>query len=222
MKLENWGEIDYRQAQQMQLACVDEAIGKHEEKIIICSHPPVVTLGKRTQRKDVQGWQGDIVDTERGGRATYHGPGQIVIYPIINLQCRNKDIGGYLRNLETAVVETLEDCHLQAKGNLLHTGVWVGGKKIASIGVAVRRWITYHGLAFNLYLDPFAFTGISPCGLEEGAMTGLEELLNCKVSRRDIENKLTGRLSALLQGPIGAVVKHTEKTYPDLQSQDRR
>ncbi|MCY4524635.1 MAG: lipoyl(octanoyl) transferase LipB [Halobacteriovoraceae bacterium] len=198
MKLENWGEIDYLEAREKQKSHVEEVIDKKEERIVICSHPPVVTLGKKSNKEDIKSWKGRIVATERGGKATYHGPGQIVVYPIIDLRYRNKDIGGHLRNLEEAVIRTLKDCRLSAKGNILHSGVWVGEKKIASIGVAVRRWVTYHGLAFNLFLDPLAFTGIAPCGLQKNVMTGLDQLMEQKVSRGEVESILVRHLFDLL------------------------
>lgn len=202
MEVENWGHIDYEKAQDRQQAYVQKVIEQGTEKIILCSHPPVVTLGKKAKTSDVhmQEWTGSVLKTKRGGGPTYHGPGQVIAYPIINLQYRNKDIYKYLRNLEKAVVETLKSYGLSsARGNPESTGVWIGERKMASIGVAMRRWITYHGLALNLYEDPLAFRGISPCGLGRSVMIHLEQLVNKKIPRREIEDILASHLCHLLR-----------------------
>ena len=169
-----------------------------QKYLIFCSHPPVVTLGRGTRREHLTSWQGEVVDVERGGSATYHGPGQVVVYPLLDLrqpfgQRKAKDIIAYLRHLEQAVVATLQYFGLEAQGKdvkeglqpqkPLDTGVWIGGKKVASLGIAVRQWITLHGLAINLYRDRGAFKGIQPCGMNPSQMISVEDLLNRKLSR---------------------------------------
>src|SRR6185503_6105365 len=114
MKIEDWGLVDYESAVERQLAAVDDVAAGAEERIIFCTHPPVVTLGRGTTAEDMTGWSGSTVETSRGGRATYHGPNQIVIYPIIDLKrTRNgipeRDVHAYLRTLEIATVEFLQD-----------------------------------------------------------------------------------------------------------------
>lgn len=205
----NLGLRPYAQAYELQKEIVEKVKAGGNETLIICSHPPVVTLGKKSSPDDLQGWNGDIVTIERGGKATYHGPGQIVIYPILNLKKRGQNIAGFLEVMEQSMVKVLEDLGLEASGNTErgkpdYTGVWVKGnssfptQKIASIGVAVSRWVTYHGLAFNLEKDPLAFTGISPCGFTTETMTSLEDLANrpnsplidTKPNRKAIEDSL--------------------------------
>jgi lipoyl(octanoyl) transferase len=206
MKIENWGEIPYQQSLKKQLSLV-EKVGKSEcdERLILCSHTPVVTLGKKGSLTDCQEWDGEIVHVSRGGKATYHGPGQLVIYPIINLKNYQQNISGYLEALEQAMVITLESYSLEARGNPERggegkfTGVWVNGQKVASIGVAVKRWVTYHGLAINLDKDPLAFQGIIPCGLSPNIMTSLEELINAKVDRHKFSHVLANNLKAQLE-----------------------
>lgn len=202
MKLivENWGQAPYSEAEKKQSSLVD-AIAKdlEDERIVLCSHPPVVTLGKQSSDSDLSGWDGEVYKISRGGKATYHGPGQVVAYPLINLQKRGSDLHKYLDHLEQAMIQTLADYDVKAHGNLDRgnpdgTGVWVNGQKIASIGIACRRWVTYHGLAINLYRDPKAFQGINPCGFSASIMTSLEELLDQKVSRDEFEGKLTSHL----------------------------
>lgn len=195
MKVEDWGLIDYLTAQKLQHQYVEEVIqGVREETLVICSHHPVVTLGKKAKPEDIMGWTGQIVETKRGGQATYHGPGQIIAYPILNLEKRNKDIYLYLRQLERSMELALEDVGLESAGNPDSTGLWVGDKKIASIGVAVKRWVTYHGLAINIEKDPLAFTGINPCGMSQSIMTSLEELLGAGYNRDKFKESLTFHL----------------------------
>lgn len=205
MQIENWGEIPYSESHQKQIQYVQEFLeGKRDETLIFCSHPPVVTLGKKSTLTDVFGWQGDVFEIERGGQATYHGPGQSLCYPIIDLKRRNQDIGAFLEALEGAMIQTLQTYDLNATGNPERgtpdfTGVWVQNRKVASIGIAVKRWVTYHGLALNLYRDEQAFQGINPCGFQTSTMTSVEELLSAKIDRAEFESKLSSNLITLLK-----------------------
>ncbi|MFT6071231.1 MAG: lipoate-protein ligase B [Bacteriovoracaceae bacterium] len=205
LKTENWGLSPYAESEQRQSSLVDAiAKGLEEERLIICSHPSVVTLGKQSSESDMAGWEGEVHKISRGGKATYHGPGQVVMYPLIHLQKRVGDLHKFLDHLERSMILTLKDYQIEAHGNLDRgnpdgTGVWVDGKKIASIGIACRRWVTYHGLALNLYKDPKAFTGINPCGFDAQIMTSLEELLDQKVSREEFEIKLASHLLNFLR-----------------------
>jgi lipoate-protein ligase B len=198
MEVINLGEIPYSIAHQKQIQFRDEVIAGGAEKIITCSHPPVVTLGRQSTPMDITGWKGETVNIERGGKATYHGPGQLVVYPHIDLSKRNNDIHKYVRHLEDATVETLKRYGITAIGNPSKsadtTGVWVGEKKIASIGIAVKRWVTYHGIAINLFRDPLAFTGINPCGFSTDTMISLEELLGEKIDRQEFEKEFLTQL----------------------------
>lgn len=213
LRILNVGLRPYEEVYELQKETVEKVKDGDDETLIICSHPPVVTLGKKSRPEDLQGWQGDIVSIERGGKATYHGPGQIVIYPILNLKKRGQNIAGFLEVMEQSMVKVLKDLGLEASGNMErgkpdYTGVWVKGnsgyptQKIASIGVAVSRWVTYHGLAFNLEKDPLAFTGISPCGFTTETMTSLEDLglrpgspvFDTKPNRKKVEESLIAEL----------------------------
>ena len=191
MKIINLGKIPYHEAHEFQKNWVQDLYqDKVEECLIVCHHPPVVTLGKKADQSDLCGWTGEVFNIERGGQATWHGPSQVVIYPIINLSKRQNDIYLYLRNLEKSISVTLAEYQLEAKGDPDNTGVWVNQKKIASIGIAIKRWITYHGLALNLYRDPLAFQGMSPCGMNTDDMTNLENESGIKVDRAEFEGKL--------------------------------
>lgn len=209
MKLEfiDWGLVDYQVALDQQLSIVEDvAHDKRTDTLIFCTHPPIVTLGRGTQAEDVFAWQGPTVEISRGGRATYHGPSQQVVYPIINLnhprgQRKEREIAGYLRALEDSIVNVLRSYGIDAVGKSLRkkdsvsqaqeeTGVWVGDKKIASLGIGVRKWITFHGAAINIDYDPSAFTGLKPCGFQSSTMISLEQLLNQKIDRTAFNNKL--------------------------------
>ena len=200
MQINNLGLIPYIDAYHIQLATVEEVMNGGQDTLIVCHHPPVVTLGKKSNREqDLMGWNGEVVDIERGGKATYHGPGQIVIYPIFNLK-KTQNIAGFLEAMEKSMISFLEEFHVAAKGNPFRgnpdlTGVWVEDRKIASIGIAVKRWVTYHGLAINIYQDENAFRGINPCGMNADQMTNLEKETKQSFSREALEDKLTTYLS---------------------------
>ncbi len=206
----DWGLIDYQEAFRRQLdlvGLVQQELAR--ETLIFCSHPPVVTLGRGTKPGDLDGWTGEIVEVNRGGRATYHGPSQIVVYPIIDLNHRSRDLHRYLRALEQAVVLTLAEHGVSAVGRSLQTneseieseatGVWVGSRKIASIGIGVRKWVTFHGLALNIDHDADAFRGLKPCGFNPEIMTSLQEILGSSTPSRDLlQQSLRQNLSHLL------------------------
>lgn len=197
-----WGQINYAKAQEQQLLELEKvASGSVQDQIVFCSHDPVVTIGRGTKAGDTFSWQGETLETSRGGRATYHGPSQTVIYPIIDLKKQRKnipmkDIHAYLRALETAAVKSLAQFSISAEvrsvspesGEPSLTGVWVGDKKIASIGIAVKKWVTYHGIAINLFNDQTAFQGINPCGFKSEIMTSIESVLGEKIPRKKFED----------------------------------
>lgn len=194
-KILDLGLIDYNQALEEQLKRVQEVQNDPEKKfLILCSHPPVVTLGRASKPEDLQGWKGSVIEASRGGKATYHGPSQIVIYPVMSLEQSHKefpklvpkDLHSYLQFLEQQTVDFLKLFGVSSQGGFsldrddadgIRTGVWIGQRKIASIGIAVKRWVSYHGIAINITDDPQAFQGISPCGFTTRTMISLEEVL---------------------------------------------
>lgn len=194
---EDIGLEDYHTTHQRQLQYWHQIVQKERgEVVIICSHPSVVTLGRKSTIQDVQNWPGKVVSIERGGQATYHGPGQVIIYPILDLRERNYNVGGLIRGLERSLKKTLCEYYSVASLEFSEknpTGVWISfrgqERKIASIGIAVKRWVSFHGMAINLDYDPMAFKGINPCGFSQEVMISLEEVLERKISRAEfIEN----------------------------------
>jgi len=205
MRVENWGLIDYKTALEKQQQLVEEVYqDPAQELIVICHHPPVVTMGKKATADDLCGWQGDVVNVTRGGKATYHGPKQVVAYPIINIKTRSNDVYWYVRTLEDSIVRTLKKFDINSIGDPNSTGVWVDNRKIASIGIAVKRWITYHGLALNLFQDDMAFVGIKACGMNNSVMTSVSEILGQTIVldqnafRSNVEKLLANELLSLL------------------------
>jgi lipoyl(octanoyl) transferase len=166
--------------------------GAIPDTVIFLEHPPVVTLGRRTDAGELhvpEGAEVDIVETDRGGKSTYHGPGQLVCYPILDLRRYGKDVKKYVRDLEEALIRTLAPFGLQATRFDGLTGVWLEQppRKVASIGVHISRWVTTHGYALNVDLDPAPFTQwITACGLEEAAFTTIARELGRPVSVDEI------------------------------------
>lgn len=200
MLIEDWGLIDYRLAEEQQLRYLDEiAGGLRPDTLVICTHPPVVTKGRATQQGDILDWAGPIYEVARGGRATYHGPEQVVIYPLVNLAERGKDVRAHLRKLESAVLGTLAELGIEGHLRESETGIWVGERKVCSFGVACRHWITYHGLA--LYMNPSkqAYSGILPCGYKTETMVSVEELLGQEVDRARVSRAICERIISSYQ-----------------------
>jgi lipoyl(octanoyl) transferase len=144
---------------------------------VLLEHPPVITLGRRAEEGELhvpEGAEVEIVETDRGGKSTYHGPGQLVCYPIFDLRRHGQDVKRYCRDLEEALIRTLAPLGIGATRIEGLTGIWVDGppRKIASIGIHVSRWVTTHGYALNVDLDPAPFTEwITACGIEDAAFT---------------------------------------------------
>jgi lipoate-protein ligase B len=172
------GLVPYREAWDLQRALAGAVSqGAIPDTVIFPEHPPVVTLGRRTDAVELHVPEGaavDVVETDRGGKSTYHGPGQLVCYPILDLKRHGKDVKKYVRDLEEALIRTLRPLGITATRLDGLTGVWLERppRKIASIGVHISRWVTTHGYALNVDLDPAPFTEwITACGLEDAAFT---------------------------------------------------
>src|SRR5918996_4221261 len=187
--LMNLGRVRYREAWELQrslAAAISQ--GAMPETVLLLEHPPVVTLGRRTADDELHVPDGapvEIVETDRGGKSTYHGPGQLVAYPILDLKRHGKDVKRYVRGLEQALIDTLAAFELAGSRIEGLTGVWLESppRKIASIGVHVSRWVTTHGYALNVDLDPAPFRDwITACGLEDAAFTTMARELGRPVT----------------------------------------
>jgi lipoyl(octanoyl) transferase len=176
LEVRRLGRTRFEDAHALQLELVDaRAEGRSGDVVLLTEHEPVVTLGRGTPRDAVQGVDLPVIEVERGGEATYHGPGQLVVYPIFLLSESRRDLKRYLRDLEDVVLGVLSEFELEGERRPGYTGVWLAGKKVCSIGVAVRRWVTYHGFALNLHTDLAAFSSFRPCGLDPELITRLAD-----------------------------------------------
>jgi lipoyl(octanoyl) transferase len=184
--------------------------GAIPETVVFLEHPPVVTLGRRTEAESELHIPEDalveVVETDRGGKSTFHGPGQLVCYPILDLANHGRDVKQYVRDLEEALIRTLAAFELEGTRYEGLTGVWMppgggqGPRKIASIGVHVSRWITTHGYALNVDLDPAPFTEwITACGLEDAAFTTMAQELERPVSVEDVRPKAIEAIAEVFQ-----------------------
>jgi lipoyl(octanoyl) transferase len=171
------GLVPYRKALAWQRALAQARItGELEHDVLLLlEHPAVVTLGRTASRAHVLRPAGvEVFEVERGGDVTFHGPGQLVGYPIIDLSGHQRDLHWYLRALERALIAALAELGIPGERNPGYTGVWARGRKIASIGVHVRQWVTWHGFALNVTTDLADFERIVPCGIPGVVMTSLE------------------------------------------------
>lgn len=169
------GTMDYGEALDLQRALRDQVQLGGDDAVLVVDHPPVATLGRRGEHSDVFDDTLPVYSIERGGKATYHGPGQLVVYPIVHLGEGNRDVRAWVRHLEGFLIQMLAHFGIEAESRPDSPGIWTtkSGKKIASIGIAVQRWVSFHGIAINVTLDPKEFERIDPCGLGAAVMTNM-------------------------------------------------
>jgi lipoyl(octanoyl) transferase len=188
------GLVPYGEAFELQRSLAGAVSqGAIPETVIFLEHPPVITVGRRTETNRElhipENAEVEIAETDRGGKSTFHGPGQLVCYPILDLRHHGKDVKLYVRNLEEALIRTLAAFEIEGERLEGLTGVWMTRppRKIASIGVHVSRWVTTHGYALNVDLDPAPFTEwITACGLEDAAFTTMARELGRPLTVDDV------------------------------------
>ena len=204
----DWGRTDYRAACESQGKLVTQRIaGEIGDTLVFTEHEPVYTVGLRSGAETHLVWDAGtlaqagiaVEKTNRGGDITYHGPGQTVGYPIISLANR-KDLHAYLRFLEQVLINSLGSLGLAADRRAGKTGIWLDRRKIAAIGVAVRRWVTYHGFALNVDPELGHFAGIVPCGISaaEGTVTSIRAELGRTIEDGEVKRVLAREFSRLL------------------------
>jgi lipoate-protein ligase B len=179
------GVVDYDEALAMQSSMLASRIaGTVGDTLLTMEHRHVFTLGRGADERFILQDRDDVSvrRVSRGGQVTYHGPGQLIGYPILKLEGRDRDVTKYLRNLEAAMIDALAQFGIDATRRDGMTGVWVEGRKIASIGVGIRRWTTWHGFAINVSTDLSYFDAIVPCGIDGCRMTSVSEVLGRDVS----------------------------------------
>jgi lipoyl(octanoyl) transferase len=188
------GIVEYERALQLQEAIAAARIrGAADDTLLLLEHPHVFTLGRGADERFVREMLPGvpIFRVSRGGQVTYHGPGQLVGYPIVKLEGARRDVGRYLRDLEQVMIDALGRMGIAAARRERMTGVWFGGRKIASIGVGIRRWVTRHGFALNVAPDLSYFNAIVPCGIEGCEMTSVARAGRADATVQDVAGAIT-------------------------------
>jgi lipoyl(octanoyl) transferase len=192
------GLSDYKEAYKAQNEVRSRvAEGASGNTLIVTEHKSVITIGRKGSREHLfraieflAGLNIEVLDIDRGGDITYHGPGQLIAYPIFKLENEARDIHGFLRFLENVGINFLSKYGVEAGTVLGARGIWVKGEKIGSIGIGVKKWVTYHGMAININPDLKPFSFIRPCGIRGVKITSLENLLKEKTDIEDAKRKL--------------------------------
>jgi lipoate-protein ligase B len=192
------GLIDYQKAWDLQHVLWSKRVeGELPDLLLFLEHPHVITLGRRGNRSHLLASQEvleamriPIFHVERGGDVTYHGPGQMVVYPIFDLKEYGYRLIRYIGQLEEVILRILKDFGIEGRRDPLNRGVWVDGEKIASVGVAIKRWVSFHGFSLNYETDLKYFELINPCGLEEKKMTSMAKILGREISREDLVERI--------------------------------
>jgi lipoyl(octanoyl) transferase len=199
------GRIRYARGLELQDRLVaDRQSGRIEDQLLLLEHDPVFTLGRNARQENVlfpadelraRGY--DVYESGRGGDVTYHGPGQVVGYPILDLSPDRRDVHRYVRDLEEVMIRVGADYGLAAGRVPGLTGVWVGQDKIGAIGVRISRWVTSHGFAFNVTTELAAFDLIVPCGIRGRGVTSLERLLGRPVALAEVMDRIAAHFAAV-------------------------
>ncbi len=192
--------------------------GMVRDTIITVEHPPVVTVGRDGHPENWADLKEQPVFIERGGDVTYHGPGQAVVYFIFNLARRGKDLHLFMDQIQEGVIRALAEYGVAAERGKENTGVWVDGRKLASIGIAVKHWISFHGVAVNINTELKEFERIHPCGLESSVMTSLRNQLGREVPLPEFVEKLVGHYGDVFETVFTPV--SLDELAEDVESQD--
>jgi lipoyl(octanoyl) transferase len=216
----NLGETPYVEAWELQRSLAGAVSqGAIPDTIVLLEHPPVITLGRRTETNELHvppEAAVEVVETDRGGKSTYHGPGQLIAYPILDLNRHGRDVKKYCRDLEEAIIQTVAPFGIEATRMDGLTGVWLKGtpttpphalsgatpppRKICSIGVHISRWVTTHGYALNVDLDPAPFTDwITACGLEDAAFTTIARELGREIGVDEVRPHAASALAKVFE-----------------------
>src|SRR5436190_3783805 len=210
-------QVRYREAWDLQRAIAAAVFcGYPTDTVLLLEHPPVITLGRRTEPGELHlppGAKIEIVETDRGGKSTYHGPGQLVCYPIFDLTRHGQDVKKYCRDLEEALIRTLAPFGLAAKRIEGLTGIWLERppRKIASIGIHISKWVTTHGYALNVDIDPAPFTEwITACGIEDAQFTTIARELGRPVAVDAVRSAAVATLADVFNLQFEAQPAHAE------------
>ncbi|NVM20190.1 MAG: lipoyl(octanoyl) transferase LipB [Desulfobacterales bacterium] len=197
---------EYREAWDLQVSIVDARKDRSIDTnvVLLLEHPPVFTIGNRGGLDNLRVSRGflakagiGVIQVQRGGNITFHGPGQLIMYPIIDLHSPRQTVTDYVENLEEVMLRTASDWGIKAERNSANRGIWVGNNKLGSVGIAVRHGISFHGMAFNVNLSLEPFGWINPCGLQDTGTTSMAQELSHKVSMDQVRNSVKRHVEAL-------------------------
>jgi lipoyl(octanoyl) transferase len=212
LNVQRLGIVSYADALELQTRLVGERRANEiSDQLLLLQHPPVITLGVKSRNdrshiletpEKLAARGIDVVETGRGGDVTYHGPGQLVGYPIIDLNPDRRDVHQYVRDLEEVLIRTVAEFGIAATRQPELTGVWVGDGKVAAIGVRIARWVTSHGFALNVTTDLEHFGLIVPCGITDKTVTSIEKLTGRAASMTEVESIVTNAFAAVFDRQI--------------------
>ena len=197
LEVRRLGTVEYQAALDLQKELVeDRKNGRISDQLLLLEHPPVITLGVKTRNDRA------LFETGRGGDVTYHGPGQLVGYPILDLAPDRCDVHRYVRDLEEVLIHAVADFGITAGRIPGLTGIWVEDEKLAAIGVRLSRWVTSHGFALNVSTDLSRFSLIVPCGITGKGVTSMERLLGRPVPMAEVESAVAARFTDVFGSPL--------------------
>ena len=204
------GLIEYSEAYQLQTELVRRRLeGEISNTLLLLEHPPTITVGRfgkpeniLVSRAQLEGEGISLVFTDRGGDVTYHGPGQLVGYPIIDLRSSGRNIRQYIYELEEVIIRTLRDFSLEAYRDASHPGVWINGEEIAAIGLGIRRWIAMHGFALNVSPSLEHFSLIKPCGFADRKATSISSILSREIPMEEVVESLITHFSVVFDAEM--------------------
>lgn len=204
------GLIAYSEAYHLQRQLLYQRVSNEiTDTLLLLEHPPTITIGKSGKLENVLASQAQLAEAgvslffvDRGGDVTYHGPGQLVAYPIIDLSQRGRDVHQYVRDLEEVIIRTLNDFSINAGRDRSHAGVWVRGKEIAALGLRISKWVSMHGFALNVNIDLEQFSFINPCGFHDRKATSVSNLLSQDVSMDAVTENLLAHFSEVFDSQM--------------------
>lgn len=218
------GQISYQAAYRLQRQLLEERLdGRIPDTLLLLEHPPTITVGKSGKLENILASPEELaqkgvslVFIDRGGDVTYHGPGQLVGYPIFDLRGWGKDIHRYIHNLEEVIIRTLKDFAIESGRDKNHPGVWVGNQEIAAIGLRLKKWVTMHGFALNVNTDLEYFSLIYPCGFADRTATSISRRLGREVALETVTERLLAYFAEIFEIDI------TSKTNIPIKEGDER
>jgi lipoate-protein ligase B len=213
--------VDYKKALELQhrLVAARKTRVIESDTLLLLEHPAVFTLGRRgglenltVSREFLDKTGIPVIQVERGGNITYHGPGQLIAYPIVDLEAMRLKVDRYVELLEEIMIRTVRDFGVQTQRNPLNRGIWTGNHKMGSIGIAIRKGVSFHGLALNVNLALEPFTWINPCGLDQIAITSIQKASEQKVSMQEVRQAFIHHFAAVFEvGLVAAGINAVER-----------